>query len=78
MEYRTMGRTGLQLSALGLGSRIGFHGQVDDQTADEIMDLAHDRGINFFDNAETYANGESEKTIGRVATDINVSGGQLI
>lgn len=66
MEYRKMGNTGLQLSVLGLGSWISFHGQVDDQAAEEIMGLAYDKGINFFDNAETYANGESEKIMGRV------------
>jgi voltage-dependent potassium channel beta subunit len=66
MEYRKMGHTGLQLSVLGLGSWISFNGQVDDQAADELMGLAYDKGINFFDNAEVYANGESEKIMGRV------------
>ena len=66
MEYRKMGHTGLYLSALGLGSWISFKGQVDDAAADELMGLAYDNGINFFDNAETYAHGESERIMGRV------------
>lgn len=63
-----MGHTGLQLSVLGLGSWVSFHGQVNDQAAEEIMELAYNNGINFFDNAETYAHGESEKIMGRVLT----------
>jgi len=66
MEYRKMGHTGLHLSVLGLGSWISFHGQVDDRAAGDIMQLAYDKGINFFDNAEVYAKGESEKMMGRV------------
>lgn len=61
-----MGRSGLQLSALSYGSWVTFHKQVDDSLADELMGLAYDNGINFFDNAETYARGESEKLMGRV------------
>ncbi len=66
MEYRRMGRSGLQLSALSLGSWVTFHKQIDDSKADELMGIAYDRGINFFDNAEVYALGESEKMMGRV------------
>ncbi|MBX3239970.1 MAG: aldo/keto reductase [Chitinophagaceae bacterium] len=66
MEYRKMGRTGLQLSVLSYGSWVTFHKQVDDSQADTLMSLAYDRGINFFDNAEVYALGESEKLMGRV------------
>jgi voltage-dependent potassium channel beta subunit len=66
MEYRRMGRTGLQLSALSYGSWVTFHKQVDDSLADELMGAAYDAGINFFDNAEVYAAGESEKLMGRV------------
>lgn len=66
MEYRRMGRSGLQLSALSYGSWVTFSKQVDDSLADELMGLAYDSGINFFDNAETYARGESEKLMGRV------------
>ncbi|MCO5238666.1 MAG: aldo/keto reductase [Chitinophagaceae bacterium] len=66
MNYRNMGRTGLQLSVLSFGSWVTFHKQVDDHLADELMGIAYDRGINFFDNAEVYALGESEKMMGRV------------
>jgi len=61
-----MGRTGLQLSVLSYGSWVTFHKQVDDSLADELMGIAYDNGINFFDNAEVYAGGESEKLMGRV------------
>jgi voltage-dependent potassium channel beta subunit len=61
-----MGRTGLQLSALSFGSWVSFHKQIGDATADELMSFAYDQGINFFDNAEGYALGESEKMMGRV------------
>jgi voltage-dependent potassium channel beta subunit len=61
-----MGRTGLQLSALSFGSWVSFHRQIGDATADELMSIAYEQGINFFDNAEGYALGESEKMMGRV------------
>lgn len=66
MEYRRLGRSGLELSVLSFGSWVTFHKQVDDNSADELMGIAYDRGINFFDNAEVYALGESEKMMGRV------------
>ena len=66
MEYRRMGRSGLQLSVLSFGSWVSFHKQIDDNRADELMGIAYDHGVNFFDNAEVYALGESEKMMGRV------------
>lgn len=66
MEYRRMGKAGLQLSVLSYGSWVTFHKQVDDGLADELMGIAYDSGVNFFDNAEVYARGESEKLMGRV------------
>ena len=66
MEYRNMGKTGLQLSVLSFGSWVSFHKQINDRSADELMGIAYDNGINFFDNAEVYALGESEKMMGRV------------
>jgi voltage-dependent potassium channel beta subunit len=71
MEYRKMGRTGLQLSVLSFGSWVTFHKQIEDGTADELMGIAYDNGINFFDNAEVYALGESEKMMGRVLKQKN-------
>lgn len=66
MEYRYMGKTGLQLSVLSFGSWVSFHKQIDDSIADELMGIAYDNGVNFFDNAEVYALGESENMMGRV------------
>lgn len=66
MEYRNLGKSGLQLSILSFGSWVSFHKQIDDTIADELMGIAYDNGINFFDNAEVYALGESEKMMGRV------------
>jgi len=66
MEYRRLGRSGLQVSALSFGSWISFHKQIDDRIADELMGIAYDHGINFFDNAEVYALGKSEEMMGRV------------
>ena len=71
MEYRYMGKTGLQLSTLSFGSWVTFHKQIDDKIADELMGIAYDQGINFFDNAEVYAAGESEKMMGRVLSKKN-------
>jgi voltage-dependent potassium channel beta subunit len=66
MEYRRLGRSGLQVSAVAFGSWVSFHKQINDKVADELMGIAYDKGINFFDNAEVYALGESEKMMGRV------------
>ena len=69
MEYRKMGKTGLQLSTLSFGSWVTFHKQINDSIADELMGIAYDAGVNFFDNAEVYAAGESEKMMGRVLSN---------
>ena len=61
-----MGKTGLELSVLSFGSWVTFHKQIDDSIADELMGIAYDNGVNFFDNAEVYALGESEKMMGRI------------
>jgi voltage-dependent potassium channel beta subunit len=66
MEYRRMGKTGLQLSVLSYGSWVTFHKQIDERIAEELMSMAYEHGINFFDNAEVYALGESEKLMGRI------------
>ena len=66
MEYRKLGRSGLQVSALSFGSWVSFSKQINDKVAEELMGIAYDNGINFFDNAEVYALGESEKMMGRV------------
>jgi voltage-dependent potassium channel beta subunit len=66
MEYRRLGKSGLQVSILSFGSWVSFSKQINDKAADELMGIAYDNGINFFDNAEVYALGESEKMMGRV------------
>ena len=66
MQYRRLGNSGLQVSTLSFGSWVSFSKQINDKTADELMGMAYDHGINFFDNAEIYALGESEKMMGRV------------
>src|SRR5688572_1876067 len=71
MEYRRLGRSGLQLSVLSYGSWVTFHKQIEDNSADELMGIAYDNGINFFDNAEGYAFGESENMMGRVLRQKN-------
>ncbi|MFN5642056.1 MAG: aldo/keto reductase [Sphingobacteriales bacterium] len=71
MQYRYMGRTGLQLSVLSFGSWVTFHKQIEDNSADQLMGIAYDAGINFFDNAEGYAGGESELMMGRVLKQKN-------
>ena len=64
MQYRRLGRAGLRLSVLSLGSWITYHNQVDVDRAVEMMAAAHDAGVNFFDNAEAYAEGRSEEIMG--------------
>ncbi|MCD6063205.1 MAG: alcohol dehydrogenase [Flavipsychrobacter sp.] len=71
MEYRRMGKAGLQLSVLSFGSWVTFAKQIDDGVSDRLMSIAYDNGINFFDNAEVYARGESEKMMGRVLKSKN-------
>ena len=64
MQYRRLGRSGLQVSELSLGSWVTYHNQVDVKSAVEMMAAAADAGINFFDNAEGYALGKSEQVMG--------------
>lgn len=65
MRYRRLGRAGLKVSELSLGSWITYHNQVDVDAAVEMMAAAFDGGINFFDNAEAYAGGRSEEVMGQ-------------
>jgi len=66
MKYRRLGRSGLQVSELSFGSWVTFANQVDETAAEKLMTAAYDGGINFFDNAEAYAHGESEQIMGKV------------
>ena len=64
MQYRRLGRSGLRVSTLSLGSWVTYHNQVDTGAAVEMMAAAFDAGVNFFDNAEVYAAGRSEEVMG--------------
>jgi voltage-dependent potassium channel beta subunit len=64
MSYRRLGRSGLRVSTLSLGSWVTYHNQVDTGQAREMMAAAFDAGVNFFDNAEGYALGRSEELMG--------------
>jgi voltage-dependent potassium channel beta subunit len=66
MEYRRLGKSGLQVSALSFGSWLTFGKQIGNTTADELMSIAYDNGVNFFDNAEIYARGQSEIVMGEI------------
>ncbi|QAU23817.1 aldo/keto reductase [Dyella sp. M7H15-1] len=70
MQYRRLGRTGLQLSALSFGAWVTFGRQVGRSEARDLMAMAWDNGINFFDNAETYNHGEAERLMGDVLADL--------
>ena len=65
MHYRRLGRSGLRLSELSLGSWVNYHNQVDMSAAREMLAAAMDAGVNFFDNAEAYASGQSEVVMGQ-------------
>lgn len=65
MEYRYLGKSGLRLSELSFGSWVTFAKQVDLRNAVEMMAAAYDAGVNFFDNAEAYAGGQSEEIMGK-------------
>ncbi|MCZ7602072.1 MAG: aldo/keto reductase [Melioribacteraceae bacterium] len=66
MEYRYLGKSGLKVSALSFGSWVTFHDQIGEDIAYKCMKEAYDAGVNFFDNAEVYANGQSEVLMGKV------------
>ena len=65
MEYRRLGRSGLQVSVFSFGSWVTFGPQIDVSRAQEMLGYAYDNGVNFFDNAEAYAGGESERIMGK-------------
>jgi voltage-dependent potassium channel beta subunit len=64
MRYRRLGRTGIKVSVLSFGSWVTFGNQLSGQNAEAILQTAFDGGVNFFDNAEAYAGGESERIMG--------------
>lgn len=72
MQYRRLGSTGLQVSALSFGAWITFGQQIGRSGARDLIAAAWDNGINFFDNAEAYANGEAERVMGDVIVDLRL------
>lgn len=72
MEYRRLGSSGLKLSALAFGAWINFGRRLGRKEARELIACAWDHGVNFFDNAETYAAGEAERVMGDVLADLRL------
>src|SRR5215469_14428639 len=70
MNYRRLGRSGLQVSELSLGSWVTYGNQVDGRAARESLAAARDAGVNFFDNAEVYAGGRSEEIMGHALKEL--------
>ena len=73
MEYRRLGKAGVQVSAVSLGSYVTFGGQIGDDVAADLMKTAYDHGVNFFDNAESYYQGRSELVMGKILRDMGWS-----
>ena len=71
MEYRRLGNSGLKVSELSFGSWVTFVNQLDKKSAMDCMQYAYDKGVNFFDNAEAYASGESEILMGKILKKLN-------
>jgi voltage-dependent potassium channel beta subunit len=65
MEYRRLGRSGLKVSVLSFGSWVTFGPQLDEGLASDCLAAAREAGVNFFDNAESYSGGESERIMGK-------------
>lgn len=70
MHYRRLGRSGLKVSEISLGSWVTFGSQINENMASELLHAAYDAGVNFFDNADIYASGQSEEVMGRAIQDL--------
>ncbi|XP_069544765.1 voltage-gated potassium channel subunit beta-3-like isoform X3 [Brachyistius frenatus] len=66
MKYRNLGKSGLRVSCLGLGTWVTFGSQISDEMAESVMTVAYDSGVNLFDTAEVYASGRAESTLGNI------------
>lgn len=71
MEYRRLGRSGVKVSQLSFGSWVTFGKQLDLREATKTLSVAREYGVNFFDNAEVYANGQSEEIMGAALKELN-------
>lgn len=70
MNYRQMGATGLKLSEIALGAWVTFGDQISERTAEDLIQLAYQNGVNYFDNADVYANGKAEIVMGKAIKDL--------
>ena len=70
MHYRRLGRTGIKVSEISLGTWITFGKQIDDQSAVKLVNDAYNQGVNFFDNADMYAKGKAEEILGKAVQDL--------
>ncbi|KAM9311120.1 voltage-gated potassium channel subunit beta-3 [Gastrophryne carolinensis] len=66
MKYRNLGKSGLRVSCLGLGTWVTFGSQITDEMAENLMTVAYEHGVNLFDTAEVYAAGRAERTLGNI------------
>nr|ARD05929.1 Voltage-gated potassium channel subunit beta-3 [Polyodon spathula] len=66
MPYRNLGKSGLRVSCVGLGTWVTFGSQISDETAESLVTLAYESGVNLFDTAEVYASGKAEITLGNI------------
>ena len=78
MNYRRLGRSGLKVSELSFGSWVTYGNQLDLNAARDCMAAAWERGVNFFDNAEVYARGESETIMGEILAKLAWPRGRYI
>ena len=70
MHYRRLGRSGLKVSEISLGAWVTFGDQIDAKAASELIHAAYEAGVNYFDNADIYANGQAETDMGRAIKDL--------
>ncbi len=70
MHYRRLGKSGLKVSEISLGTWITFGNQVDEKTASDLIHMAYDQGVNYFDNADVYADGKAETVMGKAIQDL--------
>ena len=77
MQYRQLGPTGIKISALSFGAWVTFGKQIGDPVARQLLHAAYDAGVNFFDNAEAYADGRAELVMGGILEGGGVEAQQL-
>lgn len=70
MHYRRLGKSGLKVSEISLGAWVTFGNQVDEKTVSDLIHMAYDRGVNYFDNADVYADGMAEEVMGKAIKDL--------